>query len=359
MKDLTRIVKHVRTDVLMAPNRSSKNNEETKGKNVELYKFDFSDTKVPLENYQDYLKKDEDGQRLNKDWHLVYSYSLPPQYDKLVEDALFAIPKHALDTIQYLLLNANLHAQNPLYKGYDTGIRESLGQISDEFIHKAIFLAFDYLYDPEVNYFRRMYDEEFDKPTLRDMTVYTFWRGRTGRGVQGWNAGFYGKGRTKYEYSESNEGQFYFYQEVRKYERLQQDMINISERLATDDNVDTVLEEESYWELDCPVEYGPDSAVPNMPLLKIYKVCVGHNGKELNKEGELVVTSGGKRSYKVVALKEAQALSLIKNHIHGEERNDKSAFGHYTEYHYDVSEISMHGLSPSEAGVIITEEHVK
>lgn len=354
MKDLTRIIKHAKSAMLIAPHGSSNNNPK-KYSEVELYRFDFSNTKLPLEQFSEAIQQDESesGESINrKNHHLAFSYSLPPRYEEMVEDALFAIPKHALDTIQYLLLNANLHWNNPIYKGYDTNIRESLLDVSKAFIDKAFYLAFDYLYDPDTKYWRRKGNHEIDNDTLKDLTLYTFWRGRTGRGLQSYNAHMYGDANKKSKYNNeddflikrnNNKTRFYLYKEIHEYERLQEDYIM---------TLDRELNKDKYPSADFGESKGKEKK--EKPLY-LYEVKVEHSVKEI-KSQKMVTTAGGADAIKVTAYNKNDALIMVKNFVsNGYINGEISPDDEYTFYDYTVYEINMDGLTPTKEGVIITE----
>lgn len=352
MKDLRHIIKHVKTDVLSAPKGSSK-----KEKQVELYRFDFSSTKLVLEDYFVIMNlMHKNGIKLERlDRGCPYSYSLPPEFEDMVEYALFAIPSKAMDTINYLLLNATMHWNNPIYKGYDTCVRETLLNISQEFVHKAIYLIFDYLYDPNTKYHWRQENNEISKQVLRDMTTYTFWRNRTGRGNQISFAGFEHRGKTEYEY-----GGKYFYvaQEIKAYEKHQENVINACEHALNVNKIDV----EDYSSLK------EDDTQVKINKLKVYRV---NANKEVSKVNEIVLktTDNSKPEKKevvidcskiidysidVAAESKEEVIRIVKNHFYKIDSDFENFIDNseYIKYNISINELLINNIAPTEKGII-------
>lgn len=196
MKNLQNMLKHVDSDVLVGPNgykgyltdngEIPKDHNPQNQKKIQLYKFEIQKPKlypptVRIDEYEDgveiFIDKYSDG------------YDLPSEYDELVNKAVFALPAKAVTTIKFLLNQAESHWDMPMYKGYDTCIRESFLSITKVMIEKAIMLLCDYHFDPETKYYSRV-PEHLPKHVLRNLMIYKFWSGRTGRGLQWFNAGF-------------------------------------------------------------------------------------------------------------------------------------------------------------------------
>jgi len=171
-------------------------------KMVNLYKFDIK------------LPKDA--------W---IGYNLPKKYDDILEKAYFAIEPKALDTIEYLLSEAPVQRYNPLYRHYDTIVRENLMDIGATFLHKAIYLISDYYFDINEGYYSRISKDILPKYVIASFAIYKYWNGRTGRGLQYTNAGF---DKYYYRYSEDNIISSYYYiaQEIKNYERIQEQNIS-------------------------------------------------------------------------------------------------------------------------------------
>jgi len=197
MEKNIRIIKKAGTAKLIPPKGS-----DQKEKEVDLYKFDIRPPKRPWQGYQ-----------------------LPEKYEKVLEDAHFIIDRKALDTIEYLLNEAPVQRYMPLYRHYDTSVRENLMELGAEFLHKAIYLITDYYFDKEKGYYSRMSDGFLPKYVIASLAIYKYWCGRTGRGLQGRNAGL---DKSYYKYSEDKNWLNYYYvaQEIRNYERIQEEVIN-------------------------------------------------------------------------------------------------------------------------------------
>lgn len=377
MKDVRHIIKHVETGVLKAPHGSSKKDRE-----VELYRLDFSSTKLSLEEYPTAIKdqKNKDGNSVihvgskhDLKRNLAFSYSLPPQYEKMVDEVLFAIPRHALNTVSYLLIEAFKHWENPFYKGYDTMIREGLLKISETCIDRAFYLLFDYLYDPETQYYRKRRDHEIDNDTLRDLALYNFWKGRTGRGLQAYKAGFGGYNSTKGKYlneediklrRDNNKTRFYVAQEIKEYERLQGDYINklnyelnfkpSQEKVDLLDVPDTPLNEGDVPEGESIGQVSSGIIKPKKgKSLHLYEVVVNHTEKQI-KDNKIEVIACGGSSVKVVAEDKNQALIMVKNYVENEYPKPED---YYVFRDYEINELEMDGLKPDKEGIVITMQY--
>ena len=178
MKNLQSMLKHVGKDILSTPYNSNGVNENPK--EVQLYKFEIKKPEYnpPLIRVLKYEKGIETIVEEYSD-----GYDLPEEYDKLVNDAVFAIPGKAIVTIKYLLNQAESYSDMPMFKGYDTNMREQLLGIRNEFIHNAIKLICDYHYDPETKYYAKT-PKYLPKYILAGLMIFKFWSGRTGRGLQ-------------------------------------------------------------------------------------------------------------------------------------------------------------------------------
>jgi len=172
---------------------------DQKPKEVDLYRFDIRPPKRPWQGYK-----------------------LPDKYEKILEDAHFIIEPKALDTIEYLLNEAPVQRYMPLYRHYDTSVRETLMEIGGEFLHKAIYLITDYYFDKEKGYYSRMSDGFLPKYVIASLAIYKYWSGRDGRGLQWNNAGF---NKPYYKYNEDKNWLNYYYvaQEIRNYEKIQEE----------------------------------------------------------------------------------------------------------------------------------------
>jgi len=192
MEKNLKLLKSAGSSILKAPHGSDR-----KDKKVNLYKLNLN------------LPKDA--------WK---GFSLPPKYDKIVDEALFAIPRKAMDTIEYLLAEAPVQRYMPLYFGYDTSVRETLMEIGAEFVHKAIYLICDYYYDSETQYYSRVGDNDrLPSWVLKTLAIYKFWNGRTGRALP-WSE----SGLDDYKYSDDKNWCNYYYvsQEIKNYEKIQE-----------------------------------------------------------------------------------------------------------------------------------------
>lgn len=354
MKDLRHIIRHVRTDVLKAPNRSNKKHSQ-----VELYRLDFSKTKLPLEDFPEAInyELDENGavSKRHPNFHLAHSYSLPPQYEKMVDEALFAIPPRAMKTINFLLLEAVTHWENPFYDSFDTAISEGLLKVSKTFIERAFFLMFDYIYDPETQYYRRNENHELDKDTLKDLCLYTFWRGRTGCGLQAYNANMYGNSNKKDKYDnedlfdrrDRNKSMYYLYKEIREYEKFQSDYVKELDIKLNNRDL-RVNEEPSIGEIK---KYGPGiDGIDND--LNLYEIHIS-GSEEAIKDGEIIAVGGSGSSLKVVAKNKHEAIVMAKNFWYNK---NESVFSEdtYCSYRFKANDLEMDGLKPEKEGVVIT-----
>lgn len=197
MEKNIRIIKKVGKTELIPPKGS-----DQKAKEVDLYKFDIRPPKRPWQGYK-----------------------LPDKYENILEDAHFIIDRKALDTIEYLLNEAPVQRYMPLYRHYDTSVRETLMELGGEFLHKAIYLITDYYFDKEKGYYSRMSDGFLPKYVIASLAIYKYWCGRTGRGLQWNNAGF---NKSWYKYNEDKNWLNYYYlaQEIRNFERIQAEEFN-------------------------------------------------------------------------------------------------------------------------------------
>lgn len=194
MEKNIRIIKKAGTTKLIPPRGS-----DQKEKEVGLYKFDIRPPKQPWQGYQ-----------------------LPDKYEKVLEDAHFIIEPKALEAIEYLLNEAPVQRYMPLYRHFDTSVRETLMEIGAEMLHKAIYLITDYYFDTEKGYYSRMSDGYLPKYVIASLAIYKYWCGRTGRGLQWRNAGF---DKHYYKYNEDKNWLNYYYiaQEIKNFERIQEE----------------------------------------------------------------------------------------------------------------------------------------
>jgi len=226
MEKNIRILKKVGKTQLIPPRGS-----DQKSKEVDLYKFDIRPPKRPWQGYR-----------------------LPDKYEKLLEEAHFIIDRKALDTIEYLLNEAPVQRYMPLYRHYDTSVRETLMELGAEFLHKAVYLISDYYFDKEKGYYSRMSDGFLPKYVIASLAIYKYWCGRTGRGLQWGNAGF---NKSVYRYNEYKNWLNYYHvaQEIKNYEKIQAEEFDVRNIEKFGNNSSTVVGLEDIFP---PEKYGVD-----------------------------------------------------------------------------------------------------
>lgn len=98
------------------------------------------------------------------------SFELPEKY-KGFDQYLFALDSRYLMTIKCLFKSAQYHWGNPLYKGFNRLMQQSLGNIGVSFINQAFSLLTDCLYDETTEYFSRSKTKHY----LKYLFSYYFW----------------------------------------------------------------------------------------------------------------------------------------------------------------------------------------
>lgn len=171
-------------------------------------------------------------------------YTLPKWLEPYVNDAEFALPDYAYDTIQHLFEEAIKYTQEPLFRGYDTSMREMLLGISHTIIEKAILLLTDYYYDKNTLYYVNQATTLISRHTLAKLILYQLWSGRTGRGLQ--------LRYSKLNYDEQYNGDTYFQNDfwlkqlLENEEKIQEDAILHTQNVLIDrDDEDLIYEVEA------------------------------------------------------------------------------------------------------------------
>lgn len=160
-------------------------------------------------------------------------YTLPEWLNQYVQNALYALPSYALATIEHLFNEAIKYSEDPLFRGYDTSVRDSLREISHTIIQKAVYLLTDYYYDPNTHYYVSPSDSFIYRNTLNKLVLYQIWAGRTGRGLQ--------RTFSKMEYDEFYNGATYYQNDfwlkrlLENQEKIQEDAILKSQNIIIDE----------------------------------------------------------------------------------------------------------------------------
>jgi len=103
---------------------------------------------------------------------------LPAEWAQKTLDVRFIPDRHAIDTLKYLKWQAEAQRHNPLFRGFDTYIRDKLMNVCVAFARMYFDLLADYIYDCKTQYWLRA-------PWRRcwsNLAAYLFWVGRTGEG---------------------------------------------------------------------------------------------------------------------------------------------------------------------------------
>lgn len=193
MEDLTKILQYAGESIIEPPHGSEK-----KIQKVKLYKLVITPPKDAWAGYK-----------------------LPDKYEKITNEAVFAIPSEAILSIKYLLMEGPVQMYNPITygAGYDTAIRESLMKIGQVMIDKALMLACDYYFDEETKYYARE-PKCLSRGVLLSLIIYKFWNGRTGRGLQSIYANI---DESQYPFSKDIINSYYYItQEIKHYEKIQE-----------------------------------------------------------------------------------------------------------------------------------------
>lgn len=162
-----------------------------------------------------------------------YAYTLPDWLNKYVINALYVLPVYTLATIEHLFSEAIKYSKEPLFRGYDTSVRDSLREISTTIIQKAIYLLTDYYYDPNTLYYVSPSDSFIYRNTLSKLVLYQMWSGRTGRGLQ--------RVYSKMEYDEYYNGATYYQNDfwlkklLENQEQLQEEVILKNQNIIIDE----------------------------------------------------------------------------------------------------------------------------
>jgi len=108
---------------------------------------------------------------------------LPAKIVQEVVDAVFAFDQDALAALRYLKWLAEGHRYFPLFRSFDTNVREQLMGVAEKAAQLFFYLAFDYQYDPETKWYAR------DRKWFDRCATYLHWVGRTGQGLYRSHAG--------------------------------------------------------------------------------------------------------------------------------------------------------------------------
>jgi hypothetical protein len=269
-KDI-KLFKYYKSGILKSPEGSDKKDRE-----VSLYKLDIQPPINPWRGFE-----------------------LPPQFNKTLEEAVFALSSKAKSTIDYLLLEAPVQRYMPLYFGYDTSVRETLMEIGENFFEKAVFLLCDYYYDESTQYYSR--NKEISCHTLQKLIIYKYWSGRGGRGLQYIKAGF-----DKCKYSKENlvwgpTESYYVAQQVKHYETLQErkwDAINSGRFCDFDTNKGISLDD-------------TDKAKYSKFIVKII-----YYQQEFDKRGQIIAENKANKKYLAIFLNEKDAKMAVLNEFY-------------------------------------------
>lgn len=265
MEDLTKILQYAGESIIEPPHGSKK--EKNK---VKLYKL--------------VIKQPEGA------WA---GYSLPEKYEKITDEAVFAIPPEAVQTIKYLLMEGPVQMYNPITygAGYDTVIRESLMKIGQLMIDKALMLACDYYFDHDTKYYARE-PKCLNKQVLLSLIIYKFWNGRTGRGLQHIYANI---DESKYPFSKDIINSYYYItQEIKHSEKNQEK--DILKKTHKDSKQNNSLEETHISLGEIKKEF------------KLFEVSLDYN--EFNNTG------GGGNLYKVSCEHKDEAKKIALNQFY-------------------------------------------
>lgn len=99
--------------------------------------------------------------------------------------ARFAMDPEAVATCQYLKWMAEGHWDHPLFKGFDTMVREHLMDIAVTIVQMYFWMLQDYVYDHDSRY----YAKDESKYHWAKLAGYLFWINRTGGGLTADHAG--------------------------------------------------------------------------------------------------------------------------------------------------------------------------
>lgn len=104
---------------------------------------------------------------------------LPANRVDQVLDARFALDQKAVSTLTYLKWAAESEYHNPMYRAFDTNVRESLYGIQHEMVRMYFYLLADHRYDAD----RRWWDRGLLPFAWYRLATYLHWVGRTGHGL--------------------------------------------------------------------------------------------------------------------------------------------------------------------------------
>ena len=272
-KDI-KLFKYYKSGIMQAPKGSGR-----KSKEVELYKLDIQPPKDAWKGYR-----------------------LPPQYLKILNDAVFVLPGKAKSTIEYLLAEAPVQRYMPLYFGYDTSVRETLMEIGAKFFEKAVYLLCDYYYDEETQYCCR-HNKEVSSNTLKKLIIYHYWNGRTGRGLPFSNAGFhldkYSNDNLVWGPTES----YYVAQQIRHHEAEQE------AKWASESKQLSLFG-------DCDEESCEGSCIGDKIYYNKFDVKIEFNETEYGSNGKVERVSDGNMRYLIVVVNKQDAKTVALNQFY-------------------------------------------
>jgi hypothetical protein len=144
----------------------------TGSKTIALYKLNWSE----FDHYQEEKWKEWK----TKSWpdsDITYSYKFPGEYEDMLHNLTFAIPKAYLTEIRRMTQQAVI--EWGMERGFDTVIREMCLRPAIKFVECAFKLIEDCLYDPVTNYYSRGPERRI----ISSLMLYRFWQHQTGRGL--------------------------------------------------------------------------------------------------------------------------------------------------------------------------------
>jgi hypothetical protein len=141
-------------------------------KQCSVYKLDWE--KFDQVMYDQWAEWKKNAQSSKLEW----KYALEPEYERILHETRFALPKSYLDEIHRMCTQAMVEWN--MERSFDTNIREMCLEPAICFIKCAFKLLSDCIYDPEKNYYSRNYDQDLLVPHI---LMFRFWQHQTGRGL--------------------------------------------------------------------------------------------------------------------------------------------------------------------------------
>ena len=105
--------------------------------------------------------------------------ALPAQRVQEVMDAEFAVNEHYWAALQYLKWHAEGHNMHPLFRQFDSSVRDYLHEITQKSAQLYFYLLRDCMYDRETMWFKR----GDSRLWWDNFATYLHWVGRTGTGL--------------------------------------------------------------------------------------------------------------------------------------------------------------------------------